>query len=71
MTIRRTSRREIEDITLRHIHPAAWDHKRLVIPNEKLDSMDHRQLSLVDPKALLKVEFAVSYDSDPETARPG
>jgi small-conductance mechanosensitive channel len=59
----------IEDITLRHTILLTWDHRRLVIPNEKLDSMSLINYSLKDPRMLLPVEIGVSYDTDLDLAR--
>ncbi len=55
---------EIEDITLRHTIVRTWEHKRLVIPNEKLDNMSLINYSLIDPTMLCRVEVRVSYDTD-------
>jgi small conductance mechanosensitive channel len=59
----------IEDITLRHTVVCTWEHKRLVIPNEKLDSISLINYSIVDPRMLCVVEMGVSYDSDIDLAR--
>ena len=59
----------IEDITLRHTILLTWDHKRLVIPNEKLDNMSLINYSLKDPRMLLPLEIGVSYDTDLDLAR--
>lgn len=59
----------VEDITLRHTIVRTWENKRLVIPNEKIDSMSLINHSLVDPKLLLSVDVGISYDSDMDLAR--
>ena len=59
----------IEDITLRHTIMRTWEHKRLIIPNEKIDSMTIVNHSIVDPKVLCRVEVGVSYDTDIDLAR--
>jgi len=59
----------IEDITLRHTIMRTWEHKRLIIPNEKIDSMIIVNHSIVDPKVLCRVEVGVSYDTDIDLAR--
>lgn len=59
----------IEDITLRHTIMRTWEHKRLIIPNEKIDSMTIINHSIVDPKILCRLEIGVSYDTDIDLAR--
>lgn len=59
----------IEDITLRHTVVLTWEHKRLIIPNEKLDSISLINYSIIDPKMLCRVEIGVSYDTDIDLAR--
>ena len=59
----------IEDITLRHTVVRTWQHKRLIIPNEKLDSMSLINYSIIDPKILCTIEMGVSYDTDIDLAR--
>ena len=39
----------VEDITLRHTIVLTWEHKRLIIPNEKLDSMSIINNTIIDP----------------------
>ena len=55
---------EIEDITLRHTILRTWEHKRLVIPNEKLDNMSVMNYTIVDRRMLCPTEIRVSYDTD-------
>lgn len=59
----------VEDITLRHTIVRTWEHKRLIIPNEKLDSMTITNYSIVNPRILCRVEIGVSYDTDIDLAR--
>ena len=59
----------IEDITLRHTVVRTWEHKRLIIPNEKLDNMSLINYSIVDPRILCRIEMGVSYDTDLDLAR--
>ena len=59
----------IEDITLRHTIVLTWQHKRLIIPNAKLDEMTLINYSIVDPRILCTVEMGVSYDTDIDLAR--
>lgn len=59
----------VEDLTLRHTIVLTWEHKRLIIPNEKLDSMSIINHTIVDPKVLARVEVGVSYDTDIDFAR--
>jgi small-conductance mechanosensitive channel len=59
----------VEDITLRHTIVRTWEHKRLIIPNEKLDSMTIVNYSIVNPQILGRVEMGVSYDTNIDLAR--
>lgn len=59
----------VEDITLRHTIVRTWENKRLVIPNEKIDSMSLVNHSIVDAKLLLTVDVGIGYDSDIDKAR--
>ena len=59
----------IEDITLRHTIMRTWEGKRLVIPNEKIDSMTIVNHTIVDPRILCRIELGVSYDTDIDLAR--
>jgi len=59
----------VEDITLRHTIVRTWEHKRLIIPNEKLDSMTITNYSIVNPRILCRVEMGVSYDTNIDLAR--
>lgn len=59
---------EIEDITLRHTVVRTWEHKRLLIPNERIDNMSIINYSITDPKMLCRVEIRVSYDTDLDLA---
>jgi len=59
----------VEDITLRHTIVRTWEYKRLIIPNEKIDSMTLTNYSLIDPSMLCIVEVGVSYDTDIDLAR--
>ncbi|MGD2124648.1 MAG: mechanosensitive ion channel family protein [Desulfobacteraceae bacterium] len=59
----------IEDITLRHTVVRTWEHKRLIIPNEKLDNMSLINYSIVDPRILCRIEMGISYDTDIDLAR--
>ncbi|MBN2125826.1 MAG: mechanosensitive ion channel family protein [Deltaproteobacteria bacterium] len=59
----------VEDITLRHTIVRTWEYKRLIIPNEKIDSMTLINYSIVDPRILCRVEMGVSYDTDIDLAR--
>ncbi len=59
----------IEDITLRHTIVRTWENKRLIIPNEKLDSMSIINYSIIDKKILCRVEMGVSYDTDIDLVR--
>ena len=59
----------VEDITLRHTIVLTWEHKRLIIPNEKLDSMSIINHTIVDPKVLTRIEVGVSYDTDLDYTR--
>ena len=58
----------VEDITLRHTIMKTWEHKRLIIPNEKLDSMTITNYSIIDPRIISRVEMGVSYDTDIDLA---
>jgi len=60
---------KVEDITLRHTIVLTWDHKRLVIPNSKLDEMTLVNFSIIDPRMKCIVELGVSYDTDIDLAR--
>jgi small conductance mechanosensitive channel len=59
----------VEDITLRHTIVRTWEYKRLIIPNEKIDSMTLINYSIIDPTMLCIVEMGVSYDTDIDLAR--
>ena len=59
----------VEDITLRHTIVRTWEYKRLIIPNEKIDSMTLINYSIIDPAMLCIVEMGVSYDTDINFAR--
>jgi small conductance mechanosensitive channel len=59
----------VEDITLRHTIVRTWQHKRLVIPNAKLDEMTLINFSIVDPRIKCTIEMGVSYDTDIDLAR--
>jgi len=59
----------VEDITLRHTVVRTWQYKRLIIPNEKMDSMTLINHSIIDPRILCTVEMGVSYDTDIDLAR--
>jgi small-conductance mechanosensitive channel len=59
----------VEDITLRHTIVRTWQHKRLIIPNAKLDEMTLVNYSIINPKMRCTVEFGVSYDTDIDLAR--
>ncbi|MDJ0765824.1 MAG: mechanosensitive ion channel family protein [Myxococcota bacterium] len=59
----------VEDITLRHTIVVTWEHKRLIIPNEKLDSMSIVNHTIIDPKVIARVEVGVSYDTNLKYAR--
>lgn len=59
----------VEDITLRHTIVRTWQHKRLIIPNAKLDEMTLTNLSIIDPRMKCTVEMGVSYDTDIDLAR--
>ena len=59
----------VEDITLRHTIVLTWEHKRLVIPNSKLDEMILVNYSIIDPRMKCIVELGVSYDTDIDLAR--
>jgi small conductance mechanosensitive channel len=59
----------IEDITLRHTVVRTWEHKRLIIPNEKIDSISLINYSIIDPRILGRIELGVSYDTDIDLAR--
>lgn len=59
----------VEDITLRHTIVLTWEHKRLVIPNSKLDEMTLVNYSIIDPRMKCIVELGVSYDTDLDLAR--
>jgi len=58
----------VEDITLRHTIVRTWQHKRLIIPNAKLDEMTVTNYSIIDPRMRCTVEFGVSYDTDLDLA---
>lgn len=60
---------EVEDVTLRHTIVKTWEHKRLIIPNEKLDNMSIINHTIVDPVMLARVEVGVSYDTDLDLAK--
>ena len=59
----------IEDITLRHTIVRTWEYKRLIIPNEKIDSIALINYSIIDPRILCRIELGVSYDTDIDLAR--
>ena len=59
----------VEDITLRHTIVLTWEHKRLVIPNSKLDEMILVNYTIIDPRMKCIVELGVSYDTDLDLAR--
>ncbi len=59
----------VEDITLRHTIVLTWQHKRLIIPNAKLDEMTLINYSIIDPRILCTVEMGISYDTDIDLAR--
>ena len=59
----------VEDITLRHTIVRTWQHRRLIIPNAKLDEMTLINLSIIDPRMKCTVEMGVSYDTDIDLAR--
>ena len=59
----------VEDITLRHTIVLTWEHKRLIIPNSKLDEMSLVNYNIIDPRMKCIVELGVSYDTDLDLAR--
>ena len=59
----------VEDITLRHTIVLTWEHKRLIIPNSKLDEMTLVNYNIIDPRMMCRVELGVSYDTDIDLAR--
>lgn len=59
----------IEDITLRHTIVRTWEYKRLIIPNEKIDSIALINYSIIDPRILCRIEMGVSYDTDIDLTR--
>lgn len=59
----------VEDITLRHTIVRTWENKRIIIPNEKIDSMTLTNHTIIDPKILCRVEMGVSYDTNIDLAR--
>lgn len=59
----------VEDITLRHTIVRTWENKRIIIPNEKIDSMTLTNHTIIDPKILCRVEMGVSYDTSIDLAR--
>ncbi len=59
----------VEDITLRHTIVRTWEYKRLIIPNEKIDSIALINYSIIDPKILCRIEMGVSYDTDIDLTR--
>jgi small-conductance mechanosensitive channel len=59
----------VEDITLRHTIVRTWQHKRLIIPNSKIDEMTLTNYSIIDPKIKCTAELGVSYDTDIDLAR--
>jgi small-conductance mechanosensitive channel len=59
----------VEDITLRHTIVRTWEHKRLVIPNAKLDEMTLTNFSIVDARMKCIIEMGVSYDTDIDLAK--
>ena len=59
----------VEDITLRHTIVLTWEHKRLIIPNSKLDEMTLVNYNIIDPRMKCIVELGVSYDTDIDLAR--
>ena len=59
----------IEDITLRHTIVRTWEYKRLIIPNEKIDSISLINYSIIDPRILCRIEMGVSYDTDIDLTR--
>jgi small conductance mechanosensitive channel len=59
----------VEDITLRHTIVRTWEYKRLIIPNEKIDSITLINYSIIDPRMLCTVELGVSYDTNIDLAR--
>ena len=59
----------VEDLTLRHTIVRTWEHKRLIIPNEKLDNMSIVNHTIIDPTVLARVEVGVSYDTNLDVAR--
>ena len=59
----------VEDITLRHTIVLTWEHKRLIIPNAKLDDMTLVNYNIIDPRMMCRIELGVSYDTDIDLAR--
>jgi small-conductance mechanosensitive channel len=59
----------VEDITLRHTVVRTWEHKRIIVPNERLDNLTITNYSITDPKMLCRIEMGVSYDTDIDLAR--
>lgn len=59
----------IEDITLRHTIIRTWRFRRLIIPNEKIDSMMLINYSIIDPRLLCTINMGVSYDTNIDLAR--
>lgn len=59
----------VEDITLRHTVVRTWQYKRLIIPNERMDSITLINYSIIDPRILCTIEMGVSYDTDLDLAR--
>jgi small-conductance mechanosensitive channel len=59
----------VEDITLRHTIVRTWQHKRLIIPNSKLDEMTVTNYSIIDPRIKCTVELGVSYDTNIDLTR--
>jgi small-conductance mechanosensitive channel len=59
----------VEDITLRHTIVRTWQHKRLIVPNSKIDEMTLSNYSIIDSRIKCTVEMGVSYDTDIDLAR--
>lgn len=59
----------VEDITLRHTVIRTWEHKRVIIPNEKIDNTTVVNYDIVNRGILCRIETGVSYDSDIDRVR--
>lgn len=59
----------IEEITLRHTTIRTWEHKRVIVPNSKMNSSIIENADYADSKVCVFLDIGVTYESDLERAK--